>query len=235
VRLAVWPVDSARSLARALAGKVGEIVEVPAWQASAALIEGHADLALVPTLDVLRDPSSFDIAPDVALVGESSPEIVLVIRGPLNAVRSLGFDPRYAQEALLAAVLLREHYGAEPVFAPDDPVAPLSDRLARHDAVIAHRRDATSLPAGALVLDPGAEWIELTARPFVWGLLAARAGELDPATGATVAGAVASAEAPPGWQFTLGGYGSAGLEEFAGHLFYHGALAGLPEIPGTAR
>jgi hypothetical protein len=81
-----------------------------------------------------------------------------------------------------------------------------------------------------LVLDPGAEWMDLTTRPFVWGLLVARAGELDAATAALAARAAAAGEPPAGWQFTLGGYGESGLQEFASHLFYHGALAGMPDL-----
>ena len=234
MRLATWPVDPARDFARALGDRVSEVVEVPAWQASAALAQGHCDVALIPTLEVLRDSSALDVVPNLALVGETSPEIVLAVGSGLDAVRTLGFDPRYPQEALLAAVLLREHYGAEPVFAPDDPVAANTERLAKHDAVLVHRREVESIPEGVLVLDPGAEWLDLTTRPFVWGLLAMRAGELDPAAAAMLAAMVARTQPPETWQFTLGGYGESGLEEFAGHLFYHGALAGLPDVPGAA-
>jgi predicted solute-binding protein len=230
MRLLIWPVEPARSLGRAIGRYFMESGECDPWEAAAALAEDRCDVALVPTLDVLRDPSAFDVVPGVALVGTTSPNVTLVVGSALDAVRSLAFDPRFAQEALLAAVLLREHYGAEPAFAADDPAAPLADRLVRHDAALIPAGAANDLPEGVIALDLGAEWLELTTRPFVWGLLAARAGTLALADGRSIAVAARAAEPPEGWQFTLAGYGHDGLAEFAGHLFFHGALPDIPEL-----
>jgi predicted solute-binding protein len=233
MRLLVWPIDPARALGRALAPHVAEILEGPSWEAASSLAARTGDLALVPTLEVLRDPDAFELVEGVALVGAASPEVVLVVSGPLDRVRTLAFDPRHPQEALLAAVLLREHYGVQPTFAASDPAAPLTDRLAKNDAALVPIEDARELPAGTIALDLGAEWMDLTTRPFPWGLLAARPGELPDGAGAILAASARSAEAPERWQFLLAGYGHAGLEEFAGHLFYHGALQDLPGLTAT--
>jgi predicted solute-binding protein len=233
MRLLVWPIDPARSLARALAAHVAEVSEGPSWGAASALAAGTCDLALVPTLEVLRDPGAFELVESVGLLGEVSPEVVLVVGGPLDRVRTLAFDPHHAQEALLAAVLLREHYGVQPTFAAADPATPLAERLAKHDAALVAVRDVVDLPAGAMALDLGAEWMDLTTRPFPWALLAARPGELPHGAGALLAASARAAEAPEGWQFLLSGYGHAGLDEFASHLFYHGALQDLPGLAAT--
>jgi predicted solute-binding protein len=230
MRLAIWPLDPARALGAALEGLVASVAEVEPWDSAAALADGRCEIALVPTLEVLRSPSLFDVVPGVALAGEASPSMALVVGKGLDHVRTLAFDPRYAQEALLAAILLREHYGAEPSFAADDPAAPLAERLGKHDAALVPTLLAGDLPPGAVALDLGAEWMDLTTRPFVWGLLAARAGELTGAAARSLAAAARAAEAPTGWQFTLAGYGHEGLTEFAGHLFFHGALQEMPEL-----
>jgi predicted solute-binding protein len=241
MRLAVWPVDPARALAVALAGggPVTEAVEVAPFEAAAALREGHVDLALVPTLDVLRDPGAFALVPGAGLVGERCPTVRLVVAGPLDAVRTVAFDPRYAQEVLLTQLLLREHYGAAPAFAPADPAAPLEARLAGRDAALVPadsppRPGGEPVGEGHVVLDLGQEWMELTLRPMVWGLLAASAGTLDAETARALGEAVAAAPADalaPHYQLTLDGYAQAGLDELVNHLYYHRVLDDLPALP----
>jgi len=232
MRLLVWSAEPARALGRALAPHA-DIVEAPSWAALPALASEDVDVALVPTLQVLREPGDFELVPGVALVGEASPELALVVRGPMHDVCSVAFDPRYAQEALLSAILLREHYGAQPAFAAAVPGASLSERLAGNEAALASHDDLDMRAADTLVVDIGTEWLELTTRPFAWALLAARAGALGAGDLAPLGAAARAALPPDGWQFTLDGYGHAGLEEFAGHLFFHGALADLPALPGA--
>ena len=243
MRLVVWPVAPARALGEALrrAGPVTEVAEAAPFEAAAALREGHADLALIPTLDVLRDPDAFALVPGVGLVGERCPTVRLVVAGPFDAVKAVAFDPRYAQEVLLAQLLLREHYGAAPTFAPADPAAPLAERLRGRDAALVPADvPVGERPEGAVVLDLGQEWTELTLRPMVWGLVAARAGALDAADAHALAEAAAappaeSDEAARHYQLTLDGYAHAGLEELVNHLYYHRVLDDLPALPFVER
>lgn len=241
MRLATWPVSPAQALASVLkgAGPVTEVVAVAPYEARAALEEGRADLALVPTLDALRDLDGLALVPGVALAGTTGPTRALVVGSALDAIRTIGFDPRFGQDALLAQILLKEHYGGTPAFRPADPGAPLDALLADNDAVLA---DPEADLAGRLVLDLGQEWVELTLRPMVWGLVAARAGTL-PADAARALRDAALAASPPeaalldgerAYQFTLDGYAMDGLDEFANHLYYHGALAALPDLPFVA-
>ncbi|HLT45813.1 MAG TPA: MqnA/MqnD/SBP family protein [Rubricoccaceae bacterium] len=238
MRLAVWPVAPARALGAALrgAGPVTEVAEVGPFEAAAAVRGGHADLALVPTLDVLRDPDAFALVPGVGLVGERCPTVRLAVAAPLDAVRTVAFDPRYAQEVLLTQLLLREHYGGEPAFVPADPAAPLAERLAGRDAALVAPEEPVG--EGVTVLDLGQEWAELTLRPMVWGLVAARAGALDAATARALADAVAALPPPDEadaearhYQLTLDGYALAGLDELVNHLYYHRVLDDLPALP----
>jgi predicted solute-binding protein len=238
MRLAVWPVAPAQALGAALAGAgpVTETVEVAPYEAAAALREGRVDLALVPTLDVLRDPEGLALVPGVGLVGERCPTVRLVVAGPLDAVRTVAFDPRYAQEVLLTQLLLREHYGAAPAFVPAGPASSLEARLAGLDAALVPVDEPVG--EGPVVLDLGQEWAELTLRPMVWGLVAARAGALDAAAARALADAASSAapsdvtdDGARRYQITLDGYAHAGLDELVNHLYYHRVLDDLPALP----
>jgi hypothetical protein len=96
------------------------------------------------------------------------------------------------------------------------------------------------------VLDLGQEWTDLTLRPMVWGLLAARPGTLNAEIGRRLQDLIAaastdarfvdalSAEGARVYQLTLDGYAHDGLDEFVNHLYYHGTLADLPDLPFLA-
>lgn len=237
MRLAVWPVLPARALARALADLVTEVVEVEPYEARAALDDGRADLALVPTLDVLRGYEGLAVLPGVALAGERSPRRRLVVGSALDAIETIGFDPRDAQEALLAQLVLREHYGTQATFALAGPADRLDAVLARESAALVDYAEA--VPEGAFVLDPAQEWLDLTLRPYVWGLLAAPQGTVEAETARRVQDAVRGAgpsedlsvDGVEVYQITLDGYAVDGLDQIREYLFATGTLTEIPEVP----
>ncbi len=237
MRLAVWPVAPARALGSALADLATEIVEVEPHQARAALDDGRVDLALVPTLDVLRAHDGLSVVPGVALAGERSPRRHLVVGSALDAIESVGFDPRDAQEALLTQMMLREHYDAAPTFALAAPGTPLADVLAQRSAALVDI--GHDLPFETFALDPGQEWTDLTLRPFPWGLLAGLAGTISVATATRIRATVQAT--PPTealvhdgvgvYQLTLDGYAMDGLDQYAEMLFATGSLDDIPAVP----
>ena len=237
MRLAVWPVPPARALAAALADLVTDVVEVEPFEARPALEEGGAELALVPTLDVLRAHSGLEVVPGVALAGERSPRRRLVVGSALDAIETIGFDPRDSQEALLTQLVMREHYGTRATFALSDPDAPLADVLAERSAALVGYRDA--VPEGAFALDPGQEWTDLTLRPYPWALLAALEGTLDAVAAARIRAAVEAApvtdalfhDGVGAYQLTLDGYANDGLDQLAEYLFETGTLTEVPPVP----
>ena len=237
MRLAVWPVAPARALASALADLVTETVEVEPFEARPALEERGADLALVPTLDVLRAHAGLDVVPGVALAGEASPRRRLVVGSALDAIETIAFDPRDQQEAILTQLVMREHYGTQAQFAMSDPAEPLAGVLEAHSAALVGDRDA--VPDGAFALDPGREWTDLTLRPYPWGLLAVLEGALSVEAARRVRAAVQAA--PPSaalfhdgvgaYQLTLDGYVNDGLDQLGEYLFQTGTLAEVPAVP----
>lgn len=236
MRLAVWPVLPARALARALGDLVTEVLEVEPFEARAALDQGRADVALVPTLDVLRSHDGLEAIPGVALAGERSPRRRLVVGSALDQIETVAFDPRDAQEALLSQLVLREHYGLHPTFELPSG-ADLEATLSGQSAALVDYADA--VPAEAFVLDPGQEWTDLTLRPMVWGLLAMRAGEGDAATADRLRTAVREAAISDDlfvdgvgvYQLTLDGYATDGLDQLAEYLFETGTLSEVPAVP----
>ena len=236
MRLAVWPVLPARALARALADLATEVIEVEPYEARAALDAGRADLALVPTLDVLRGHAGLDVIPGVALAGERSPRRRLVVGSALDQIETVAFDPHDAQEALLSQLVLREHYGAQPTFQLPGATA-LADVLDHQSAALVDYADA--VPEGAFVLDPGQEWTDLTLRPMVWGLLAVMEDSVDAETARRLRTAVQEAAVSDDlfvdgvgvYQITLDGYAIDGLDQLAEYLFETGTLSEIPAVP----
>ena len=242
MRLAVWPADPARALARVweAAGLVRETVEAEPHEIRARLDAGDVDLALLTTLDVLRAHDGLALVPGIGLVGEAGPRRALVVGSPLDQIRTVGFDPRDGQEALVAQLALRELYDLSPTFGLADLATPLQMLLTKHDAVLAPA-DAV-VPDGAVRLDLAREWTDLTLRPMPWGLVAARAGTLPLAAAEALAAAVAQAEPDAAlfvdgvgaYQLTLDGYGLDGLAELAEYLFATGTLSEIPDLPFVA-
>ena len=237
MRLAVWPVLPARALVRALGDLVTDVVEVEPHEARGTIDDGRADLALVPTLDVLRAHAGLEVVPGVALAGERSPRRRLVVGSALDRIETVAFDPRDGQEAILAQLVLREHYGVAPTFGLSDPATPLADVLETSSAALVDGRDP--VPDGAVVLDIGQEWTDLTLRPYPWALLVGATGTLDEAVVARVRAAVRAA--PPSddlsqdgvavYQLTLDGYAADGLDQLAELLFATGTLSEIPAVP----
>ncbi|MEM1041764.1 MAG: MqnA/MqnD/SBP family protein [Bacteroidota bacterium] len=226
-------VPAARALAEAWASRSA----VAGWQAASLrdaerlLRTGDADLAFVSTLSVLRDPDAFSVVPGVALVGGAADPVRLDVRSGLDAIRRVGIDPRHAQEALLAQVVLKELYDAQPSFVPLDPSAPEPADL---DAVLR----VGEAGSDGVALDLGREWFELTTRPFVWALLAAPVGTVAPDEARHLRDIAFGHDGPAGagtdpgmGGVTLAGFAHAGLDEWVNHLFYHRALDAVPEIP----
>lgn len=234
MRLLVPDVEAACALARTWAEGAAP---VDAWEVESlqeterALRAGYADLAFVPTLAVLRDPDAFSVVPGVGLVGGAVPPVRLAVHSALDQIRRVGFDPRFAQEALLAQVLLKELYHAQPVFVP-------LTGDARPDDLDAELTVGGEAPEAGYVMDLGREWFEMTTRPFVWALLAAPVGTVEPHEAERLRDAALELdpERTPGTDPGVGGvnlaaYAHAGLEDWVKQLFYHGTLGDMPAIP----
>ena len=218
---------------------------------------GQVDVALVPTLDVVKDPEFYDVLPAVALSAWRYPYAKLVLKQELgDPIRSVALDPAYVQEALLARILLKEHYGAEPEFVPY-PKADVQALLeAKEDASLIAGPRVPMVQTDRHALDLGQEWYEMANYPMVWGVFAARKGEATPEMIIAFRDAAEAAEAsravwmqaqepPPTLhafyqdelRIRLDDLAVASLTEWLRFLFFYGVaeeIAGLPfvALPG---
>ena len=185
MKLAIWNTPVAEFLISGLVASTASAgVEVvrDGPRACVSLLESHAvDVALVPTISPLRDPDAYDLIPAIALSSWAYPYARLFLRGTLgNPIRSVAFDPLYANEAVLTRIILKEQYGSDPAFVPYP--SPSAENLlgATEDASLIVGNDVPLIRTERLALDLGQEWYELSSYPMVWGLFATLKGRARP-------------------------------------------------------
>jgi hypothetical protein len=190
---------------------------------------------MIPTVDALTQEEAFAILPGVALSSWMSPNARIRLEAGLaNAPEKVVFAPEFSQEALMARIVLREHYAMEPAFVPDPaPGAQQSGVIVGADAP----------PSSDTVLDLGQEWSELTNYPMVWGVFSVRPGEAKRSMVDLLLDAVGvwerSRESPSEIEqmlsaeprFRLDDIATASLTEFCDLLYFYKVA---PEIPAVA-
>ena len=176
MRLGIWDSPAAEFLISGLAGSGLEIEPVTIQPANClyAVESGEVDVALVPTLDVVRRSEGFEVLPAVALSSWHYPFARIHLPSDLTeAPERVLYEHECTQEALLARVVLKEHYAMEPEFVG----VASEELLASKEARLLVSRDVPALDEGGALLDLGEEWFEMAAYPMVWGVLVVRAGQ----------------------------------------------------------
>ncbi|ARA91727.1 hypothetical protein AWN76_000130 [Rhodothermaceae bacterium RA] len=253
MKIALWDHPIADPLADGLASASATygacVRRHPAGDSADLVRGGQVDLALVPSLAALQDPDAFDVLPAVAVSTWSYPFARIVLRRPLGEpIREVAFDPAYEQERHVARMVLREHYGLEPVFVPR------RDVLGREeDAALLVSDTVEPVPAGGPVLDLGQEWYELAQYPMAWGLFVARKGT---ATASMIRAlrqaATAAEQAREAWlearalpdeltafyrdslRYRLDDLVIASLTEWRHHLYFFGLTEDIPNLEFVA-
>ncbi len=213
-----------------------------------ALQSGLADVALLPTLTVLRQAKDLDVVPAVALSSWRYPFAKIVISHDLSEpIRNVSYDPRFEMERRIAEIVLREHYRMEPAFKARD--TDVLDDIAT-DAHLVVASDLPTQRLGDLALDLGEEWFELANYPMTWGLFAARKGTLSTRAIREVRDAVLESEGRrdvwiqaqetsadlhdfylENMRFRLDDLSIAGLTEFRQYLFFYDVVDEVGDIP----
>ena len=259
MRLALWadpPADLFAAGAEAVAASF-DVERHRPEVCAARLLNGDADVALLPTTLALQGADGFDVLPGVGLVAWRYPYARLAWPGGLGDLpATVAHDRRALQETLLARVLLHEHYGAEPTFAGYD--APSLDALVRagEDAALLVGPDVPAFVGHRAgldlrALDLGREWYELTNYPMVWGLFVTKRGR---ATDALIGDVVALRQAAEAARADVAGAHADGqpvveaffrddlrtaldrlavasLTELRQYLFYYGHADDVPDLP----
>ena len=147
-----------------------EVVAASRRQCRDLLVRGKVDIALVPTLTLLKERDLFDVLPAVALSSWSNPFTRLYTRNAFGeAIQSVAVNPEYAQEALLIKIVLEEHYGVEASFQPQMDVSLQSVAENKVEAALVVSTSFEKVDDVPFSLDLGQDWYELTHYPMVWG------------------------------------------------------------------
>lgn len=144
------------------------------------LAAGELDVALIPSVEMLQDPSYQAISDACIACRGPVYSVKLFSRVPVERIRTLALDEGSRTSAALARILLKERYGLEPELE----ALPIGEGLAasRADAVLLIGDRAMHGQPGrfSAVWDLGDEWVRWTGLPFVFAMWTARAGvELD--------------------------------------------------------
>ncbi|MBQ15500.1 MAG: hypothetical protein CMJ65_00100 [Planctomycetaceae bacterium] len=140
------------------------------------LSRGHLDVALIPSVECLRDPG-YEIVTD-ACVAAHGPvlSVKLYSRVPVEDIGSLALDEGSRTSATLARLLLSERFGVRPEL----DLLPLGRSIATSNAdAVLLIGDRAMHPVEADFVetwDLGEVWSDWTGLPFVFALWATRRG-----------------------------------------------------------
>jgi predicted solute-binding protein len=254
MHLALWNTPAADFFAAGLEAGLGEsniVIERQDPRTCVDLLRrGMVDIALVPSLVLLSNTDILDAMPGAALSTWKYPYARIVLRKGLGEIESVAFDPLYTQEALVARITLKEHYGKEPTFVPIED-ASLSDLEAgSEDAFLYVGDNAPHLKSEHTVMNLGQEWYELANYPMVWGLFATRKDEATPEMVNALIEMVEAAETQrPVWlqaremtpeihaffndalRLRFDDLATASLTEFRQYLYYYQITEEIPDLP----
>ena len=173
--IALWDEAALDYLSRAaseLSGKLPiQVTHASRRGCRDAVIKGTAQIALIPIFQAFREAELFDVIPAVSLSSWGNPFVRLLVKEQLGgSIETVAIDPVYAQEALLAKIILKEHYGAEPVFQPIQHLTEKSLSEVQEDSILVIHDAPEDIQYTGLQLDLGRDWFELTHYPMVWGV-----------------------------------------------------------------
>jgi chorismate dehydratase len=151
------------------------VTDLPSRLADA-LAAGRLDVALVPSIEYLRNPGS-TIVSDACIASEGPVRsIKLYSRVPLEEIGRLALDEGSRTSAALARIWLRERFGLAPVVEPLPIGAEAGDSAADAVLLIGDRGMRPLAGKFLRVWDLGQEWTRWTGLPFVFAMWVAQPG-----------------------------------------------------------
>ena len=138
-----------------------------------ALAGGTADIGIIPAAAYANVPDLL-ILPDVAIAAlRAVRSILLVSKLPIENIRSVALDTSSMTSVALTRIIFHRWYGGRVQFAAMEPQ--LDTMLARHDAALLIGDPALQVNRTPYrTYDLAEEWIQRTAKPFVFAFWAVR-------------------------------------------------------------
>ncbi len=151
---------------------------------TAVLAEGRADVALLPTAEILRGHAAGIIGGSGIACRGAVDSVKFYHRGPLSGLRRVAVDRGSRTSVALLRILLAETAGVAPDFnevepapgrmpEPGEGVLVIGDRCFAFDRWL---RDDAEARAALMPLDLGQAWFDHTGLPFVFAAWAAAPG-----------------------------------------------------------
>ncbi|MGA2599451.1 MAG: menaquinone biosynthesis protein [Bryobacteraceae bacterium] len=138
------------------------------------LQDGRADIGIVPAIELPRQDLLITADTAIACRGPVR-SILLISKVPFGDIRTLAADSSSRTSVVLAEIVLRRKYDADPILRAHPPH--LDAMLSKCDAALIIGDPALLIEPSQLpyrVLDLGQEWTDLTGLPMVFAVWAAR-------------------------------------------------------------
>lgn len=148
-------------------------------QCAEQLLAGTADIGIIPSITYANIPG-LAVLPDVAIAANNSVRsILLVLKNPIEQVRTVALDTSSRTSVALTKILLTKYFPA----APEPEYLEMAPDL---DAMLAHTDAALLIGDAALqvdrscyqAIDLAEEWRRFTGKPFVFAFWAIRFASL---------------------------------------------------------
>lgn len=204
------------------------------------LREGKLDGAFLSPVEYAHLYGTCKIAPNVGVLSEGeSGSVLLVFHEHLHTIKTIGVDPAFPSEIVLADIIMKEKYDTAPQFVPLS--GSVDEALRKADAALVVDRSAIAVRDRPARLDLVDEWYDLSELPFVHGFWVVREGTFAAEEMKALTTAALPAESLPGlnpdeeeyllnFRYTLEEEGIASLNEFFRMAYYHGVLKDIPDL-----
>jgi chorismate dehydratase len=143
---------------------------------AAKLKEGELDIAMVPSIEYLKNADAYRLIPEVCIASRGPVgSVLLVSKKPLDEVRTLAMDNRSRTSVALLNILFNRRLSPSVLKGGANPDP--ERMLQQNDAILIIGDQAFLLEEGhpnLTVYDLSEEWFRLTGKSFVHAVMAVR-------------------------------------------------------------
>ncbi len=136
------------------------------------LIKGKLDLAMIPSIEFLKNADQFHLFPDISISSKGPVGTVLLItQKPLADVKTVGLDIRSRTSATLLRLLFNDRFATDVKFSS---CYPQEKEFSTYDAILVIGDQAFKLVQNSNyeVFDLSEEWYKKTQKTFVHAVVA---------------------------------------------------------------
>lgn len=152
------------------------MVLAPPATLAARLKRGELDLAMIPSIEYLRDADTYRLVPHVCIASRGAVgSVLLVTKKPLDKIKTIAVDNRSRTSVTLLRILFERRLLSDATFIPADPDPDWM--LTEHDAALVIGDQAFLIDEHhpeLTVFDLSEEWFQKTRKPFVHAVIAVR-------------------------------------------------------------